>query len=1205
MSDNREHMHYLEFSCQSIELTGKIKEMLNGSFVIHATDRYASGKIYSSDTRMKLIISEFRGQQIVVQYCFDGVTVESEKVINGEFIIISNYGEYTIPFKVNVQKPKLDSSLGEIKNLFHFTNLAQSNWTEAVEMFYSPDFKTIFQNIEGDLYLSYLGLSHFIGNEQNLEEFLIEINKKTPVIYSFDIEGFILEDIQDSITKTITITKNTWGYTYLRLKTESDFLRISVQELTNEDFKNNIYSFTFEIDASMLHKGMNNGKIIFYDASRSYIIPVDILMENEQEKRDKNRCKKLAIRSIVKNYVDMKFRKKTKEQWIDITSKDIDKLSELDEDNIMVKLYNIQMLITKERFNEAKSHLDSLENEIYENNTDDIISGYYLYLTTLFNRDENYIHVVCDEISVMYANNPSNWWLAWFLMHLNENYIRNNEQKWKLLEQLFKNGCISPIVLCEAVILLQSNPTFLLKLDSFEETVLWHAARNKMLKPDLIEQVQYLTARKKEYSSLLFRVLTEVYKVYKSPQTIAAICRLLIIGDKKGSEYFYWYKLGVEHSVRVTKLYEYYMMSLKLDKHGNISGDIGEIPKMVLMYFAYQSTLDYERNAFLYAYIIKNKDKYPDLEQSYRIAIERFVVEQVKSGHINENLAYLYHNVLVHQMIVDETAYAFTTLLFMHCIYVDDSNMKNVIIIHEKVNGESSYPIVNNVCMFPIYGNEYKLFLQDEYGNRFTKSVGCVDKQLMEPKEMLSFVGEYMKGRLSFDIYLCELEKNYIIITPENVKRYKNLAESPQVIEGFKKEIRTKLLRYYYDNDMIGELDTFLEEIEADEMEVQERAEFIRYLISRGMFDKAYLWIRRYGIAGVNPKSLARLISKNIITKDYEYDEFLVNVSYYIYENMKYDESILYYLLLHYEGKLTDLRKLWKTAVELELDTKNVMYKILQQIKYTGVTIQEKDEILIEYAKHEDCDFMLVKEMLITSAYEYFVYDTIVLPEIFDKIYQEYYINKLDDKVCKLAMLKFWSEEPEYLDKIPDEIVIRLIKEFLREEIYFSFYQRFAYIVPDLHYLKDRVFIEHKTASGKKVSIHYMFEDLCCNTAEEDNLSNNDDGYEILEMKEMYDGIYVSMFMLFHGEAIQYYITESQIVNDEMAEENIVVSDVLFGDIESEEKSIQICKSIENRYMMLNDIMTSIDMKDELTEEQLIEEYLYKDFCTRELFRIL
>ena len=64
---------------------------------------------------------------------------------------------------------------------------------------------------------------------------------------------------------------------------------------------------------------------------------------------------------------------------------------------------------------------------------------------------------------------------------------------------------------------------------------------------------------------------------------------------------------------------------------------------------------------------------------------------------------------------------------------------------------------------------------------------------------------------------------------------------------------------------MIGELDTFLEEIEADEMEVQERAEFIRYLISRGMFDKAYLWIRRYGIAGVNPKSLARLISKNII----------------------------------------------------------------------------------------------------------------------------------------------------------------------------------------------------------------------------------------------------------------------------------------------------------------------------------------------------
>ena len=161
----------------------------------------------------------------------------------------------------------------------------------------------------------------------------------------------------------------------------------------------------------------------------------------------------------------------------------------------------------------------------------------------------------------------------------------------------------------------------------------------------------------------------------------------------------------------------------------------------------------------------------------------------------------------------------------------------------------------------------------------------------MEPRQQLAYVSGYMQGRLSFDIYLCEVDKNYVTITQDNVRRFKTLAESAQVIENFKKEIRTKLLKFYYDSDMIGELDAFLEDIEADNMEASGRAEVIKYLISRGMFDKAYCWIRSYGVACVEPKAVARLISKRIVSKNFEYEEFLVNVAYYIYKNMKYDEN--------------------------------------------------------------------------------------------------------------------------------------------------------------------------------------------------------------------------------------------------------------------------------------------------------------------------
>lgn len=1202
MEDNREQMRCLEFSCQSIELNVKPGEIIEDSLMIRASDKYAQGNIYSSDTRMRLYEIEFKGEESQIGYCFDATAVEAGSSIRGEFAVISNEGEYIIPYQINIQKPVLQSSLGNIKNLFHFTNLAQTNWEEAVELFYSREFASILQKNDKNAYLSYVGLSRYEGNEQNVEEFLIEVNKKTPIIYSFDIEGFLLEDVQDSIVKSIVITKSGWGYSHINLRINGEFISTDRLVLTNADFENNKCNFNIYIDAAKLHNGINSGSIVFSDACNEYTIPVDILMDDEQERRTDNRKKRRTLCNMVNNYIYMKFGKITSEQLAGSIENDLDILLELDEDSILYNLYRTQLLIKKERFNEAKWYLDMLEQSLSKEQEDSFLTCYYLYLTTLINCAEDYVRDVSDEIETVYANQSADWRLGWFILQINENLARSKELRWQYMEEMFRNGCSSPIMLCEAVLLLQDNPTFLLKLDEFEENVLWCGAKYQMLKPELIEQLQYLAARKKEYSILLFRILCEVYCTYKSPQTIASICHILILGDKKGVDYYHWYALGVEYSVRVTGLYEYYMMSLELDKYGDIMGNI-EIPKMVLMYFAYQSTLDYELNAFLYAYIIKNKDKYPDLEQSYRIAIERFVVDQIKAGRINENLAYLYRNKLAPQMIMDETAYAYTPLLFMHRIYVDNPKVKNIVVIHEKVNGESSYPVVNCVCMIPIYGSEYKLFLQDENGNRFTKSVHYENKQLMEPNKQLGYVSGYMQGRLSFDIYLCEVDKNYVTISQDNVKRFKNLVESPQVVESFKKEIRTKLLRFYYDNDMIGELDAFLEDIEADEMEALERAEFIKYLISRGMFDKAYYWLKSYGVSGVEPKAVARLASKRIVSKDYEYEEFLVNISFYIYKNMKYDENILRYLMINYEGKVAELRRLWKSAVDLELDTRQIMERILRQIQYTGVTVPDRDQILISYAKCEEYDIELVNDILMDTAYEYFVNEAVVYPEIFDMLYQRHMQGELTGRVCRLALLKFWAENRQEDTELPDDTVREFVQELLKEDVYFPFYVRLADIVPELHYIKNCVFVEYRTKPDSQVYIHYAFDDNVPGNNDENKITEDIDygRYEIKEMHEMYEGIYVSMFQLFHGEALQYYTTESCSQNGKPLQEYVTQSDTLFG------KSSETSQSYEtdDRFNILNDIMLSFSLQDEITAQQLTEEYLYQDFCARELFRVL
>lgn len=1171
---------YLKFSCQSLELSIRPGEHVEGKFSIETGSPDAEGNIYSSDTRMQNLVTRFKGEEVLVEYCFNGANLEAGSLVRGEFIVISNRGEYTLPYRIMVQKPVLQSSLGNIRNLFHFANLAKTNWEEAVELFYSPDFISIFHKNDKNYETAYLGLSRAEGNQENVEEFLIETNKKTPVTVQMDIEGFVLEDVLDSTSRTLTLTRSGWGYLQLTVKVEGEFISLMKQKITREDFVNDTCRLDFTIDATKLHHGMNVGRIVIANTCNELTVPVSVMMNDAEQIREREQQEKRAVLAMMKSYIEMKFRKISKEAWIERSAEAIDVLKELDEDNLMTQLYQVQMLIAKERFHEAKWYLDQLEKRVFNDKSGVLEKCYYLYLETLFNRDESYIQAVTDEIENAYAEDETQWRLAWFLLYLDGEYAHNPEAKWDFLREQFKLGCTSPVLFCDAVLLFQSYPAYILQLGDFEQNVLWYAAKYHMMSSDMIEQLQYLCARVKTYSSLLFRTLCEVYQTNRDPQTIAAICRLLILGDKRGNRYFHWYELGVEKEVRVTKLYEYYMMSI------DITDTKKELPKMVLMYFAYQSNLDYERNAYLYAYVLRNKDRYPELERNYRIAMERFVVDQIKIGHINENLAYLYENILAPQMLRDDTAYAFTPLLFMHKITVENPKIRSVIIIHEKINGESSYPVMNHTCMLPIYGSEYKLFLQDEEGNRYTKRIPYTNRALCQTEKLLPFVGPLIEGRLSFDIYLCEQDKNYVTITSENVKRFKHLVDSEQVIESFKKEIRTKLLRFYYENDMIGELDTFLDETEAEAMEPEERAEFIRFLISRGMFDKAYLWVKRFGMSGVNPKSVARLVSKRIVSNQYTKESFLVNVAFYIYKNMKYDENILQYLMMYYEGRTTDLRNIWKSAAELELDTSNIMYRILQQMRFTHVIVQEKDEILLSYAALPRHDENLVEEFLLDTAYAYFVKDAVTEPKIFDSIYLRYRRKGELDIAGRLALLKFWAENPQERAKIDKETISEFVDDLLHADLYFPFYKELSEDIPQLHYFRDKSFIEYKAPQASVVRIHYRYDEEGTADAGESSVC-----YETEEMKDMYEGIRVKTFSLFQGEALQYYITETQ-----NGEEHVTQSDTLFGNTESH---------AGGRFSMLNDIMVALSMQEDATVQQLVEEYLAQDCRTRELFRVI
>ena len=304
-----------------------------------------------------------------------------------------------------------------------------------------------------------------------------------------------------------------------------------------------------------------------------------------------------CITKIMKYYEESRLKKIGTGTWLAETGKLVERMVTMDEKDVPARLFQAQLLITEERYNEAGWILDHAADMLEARGaTGGEQWAYYLYLTTLIHRDPQYTLQMAEQVEQIYRYDRTRWRVAWLLLYLSEEYNRSTSGKWMFLEKQYQYGCTSPVIYLEALALLNGNPALLRKLNSFELQVLNFGVRQDAVNDSLIEQLLYLSGRVREYSPLLGRILRRLYEKKKDVRILQEVCSLLIKGSKTGPDAFTWYQMGVESHLRITNLYEYYMASVDLDA-------VLELPKVILMYFSFQSNLDYEHSAFLYAYL--------------------------------------------------------------------------------------------------------------------------------------------------------------------------------------------------------------------------------------------------------------------------------------------------------------------------------------------------------------------------------------------------------------------------------------------------------------------------------------------------------------------------------------------------------------------------------------------------------------------------
>jgi hypothetical protein len=743
-------------------------------------------------------------------------------------------------------------------------------------------------------------------------------------------------------------------------------------------------------------------------------------------------------------------------------------------------------------------------------------------------------------------------------------------QKLSDIRDAYYQGCISPIMYFEAMTILNEEPVLLHELAEFELQVLNWGISNDYCNEEAARQFTYLVGKKKNFHRLYLEGLSILYNKYHAKDILSAICSLLIKGHKRSNKYFNWFKLGVKEQLRITELYEYYMYTL--------SEELGrELPQPVLLYFIYNSNLSDRKKAYLYAYVIKNKGNVPSLYHTYYKKIENLAYKFLKEHTINRDLAYIYEDVLKEKGMTAEIAKELPEIMFKYEIGCNNKNIKGVFIVYKELEEERYYSFVNQMAVIDIFTEDYELIFVDYLDYRYTKTIDYTLNKLMDYE---SFIKECVKFNDNPMLLLNLAGKalTYQKFDEESVIVRNRLLSVKNLKAEYRNYILLDLIQYYYDNFKSDEMEKYLDLIDLHFLKKDDRNKIIELYLIRDHYEQAVQAIKDFGYENIHLNKLFKLFTYLVgMSKEDKKDNLLVELAHHIFSQGKYNEEVLLYLSKHYKGSTGDMYRLWEACAAFELDMVWLEERLLMQMLYTEDYIVNSLAVFTSYYKN-GTNHKLIRAFLSYHAYKYLVMGRIIKAELFDIMKKELVYEEND--ICMMALLKKLSGEECYSEGEIELIDINVHK-FMKMGIILPFFKRFCDVVNIHSQISDRFFLEYITSSSNKVTLHYQMED-----EEED--------FKMEVMPNVFLGIHIKDFVLFYNENIRYYITEESDDGQVVITESVNVS--LGQDMKLEE---------DTWYNQINFLLTALEMKDDKTLLEGLENIVTTKHLANELFNII
>lgn len=1162
----------LAFSEETIDLSVIEGRSEAGSFVIESTNQIKiCGIVYSTNPRMECLNPHFEGEKVRIRYQFNSKGLTEGDACEGKFVIVCNQIEYSLSFCARITRLYAEASTGAVKSLDDFTRLAASNWDEAYHLFYNRNFLNTIPYDNVYERLTYEGFACARPSGQNMEEFLIGVNKKQPVSISVDKSEEIFMASKEPQSGCFTITKDNWGYTEIRLRTDCEFIKLSKPVLTLDNFIGKTYLYEYIIDASAMHAGRNFGRIYIDGVYQSFTIDITAGVRDDDGSisdiavtKDIKEC----MVGIMELYTSFRLKRIVTGVWANETISILNHLHALMPDEHMYELMKAQAFIINRQRQEAKWILDDFKHSNPDKKAP--IWGYYLYLMTLLEREPSYVDNMTHEVELIFYENPDSVLLFWVLLFLRDQYFDDSAGKLKDIKYWVLRGCSSPYLYIEAYYLISQDPYLIKELSVFELRILSWAVKEKALTKELAGAIFEAVDLAGGFDNRVYELLTAAYEICPEAEYVGIICSYLIKGHKNDTCFHKWFELGIENKLRLTGLYESYLITMD-------DRQISPVPKIIQMYFSFDNKLPYRKLAVLYNNIIAAKETEPEVYHKYRKAMGRFAMDQAQLRHIDDNLAVLYEDMLELGFINEELSAAFSDIIYTHKLIVFDKRIVRAIIYQNEMKEPQIVPVTDQCAYFELFSNDYVILFEDSRGYRYVKSISYRLQRLMDAEKYLDRCISLSPDRPQYIVSHFKHVRDYSDFTKDDLKLFKPVFYSESFSDSYKAVMGYRILKYCQLHDYEDYLRPFLQSINFDTLQKDARKYLIDMLVSNRLYEKAYDMAMEYGIDVLAAASKV-VLCENALKVQHVDDDFMVQLAISAFKTGKYSDLVLKYLCENYTGPTDELINLWHAADKFSISSMKLDERILEQGIYTQIEPEKISDIFMEYYKRAGNEKLILAYISLV-AHGYLHSGGCKADFIFDIIEKRFIGNRTLNDACQLALLKHFAEKTD-ITQAELEIEDTLLKYYIYNNMYFDFFARLDYRLLEKYFLYDKAFLQYESTPGTHVVLHY---------------SRDEDGEEFNseDMVEMYDGIYVKTFVIFFGELIRYYITEEHDNSIEVKESNRLTCNNIPGDND------------HSRYNLINEMIISDTLSDETTLKSNIDEYKRLDAATKQLFKLI